>query len=120
MTKPVLYHRYVDDTFCIFHNEHNTMLFLDYLNCRHVNTKFTFEKEKNGNVSFLDVLVTKSKHLHYNYFSQKIYTGLLMNFLSFSPINYKIGLIKMLIYRTCKINNMENDFKDLNKLAFTL
>ena len=49
---PLLYRRYVDDTFCVFHNEQDAMPFFDYINSRHPNIKFTFEKE-NENSSFL-------------------------------------------------------------------
>ena len=59
-TSVLFYHRYVDDTFCVFPNENDAMLFLDYLNRLHVDIKFTFEKETNDKRPFLDVLVTKS------------------------------------------------------------
>ena len=59
-TRVLFFRRYVDDTFCVFRNEHDVMLFLDYLNRQRVNIKFTFEKEKNGKLPFLDILVTKS------------------------------------------------------------
>ena len=79
-TSVLFYHRYVNDTFCVFHNEHDAILFIDYLNRQHVNIKFTFEKEKNGRLPFLDVSVTTTT------FHKTTYTGLLMN--------YKIGPIK--------------------------
>ena len=59
-TKPLFYRRYVDDIFCIFNNEDDATLFFDYLNSRHRNIKFTFEKEENGKQPFLDVLLSKS------------------------------------------------------------
>ena len=44
-----------------------------------------------------------------------------MNFLSFSPLNYKIGLIRTLLDRIRKINNTETGFQeDLKQLIFTL
>ena len=36
---------YVDDTFCLFDTEHDAALFLDYVNDRHLNIRFTMEKE---------------------------------------------------------------------------
>ena len=42
------YRRYVDDTFCLFHNEQDAMKFLNYLNSRHPNIRFTFEIQLNG------------------------------------------------------------------------
>ena len=44
----ILFHCwYVDDTFCLFHSEHNAIIFFDYLNSRHPNIRFTMEKEVN-------------------------------------------------------------------------
>ena len=53
------YRRYVDDTFCLFHNEQDAMKFLSYLNLnsRHPNIRFTFETQLNEKLPFLDVLV---------------------------------------------------------------
>ena len=39
------YRRYVDDIFCLFENEHQTLTLLDFLNSRHPNLNFTIEKE---------------------------------------------------------------------------
>ena len=112
----------MDDTFCLFNNEHDAMQFFDYLNTKHPNIRFTFEKEINGKLSFLDVLIDNSKDkLVTSIFHKKTYTGLLTNFLSFIPFRYKSGLIKTLIDRTFKINNTSNGFRsDLNDLTETL
>ena len=40
------------------------------------------------------------------------FTGLYTNFMSFTPLSYKIGLIKSLLYRTFKINNTWQGFND--------
>ena len=51
-------------------------------------------------------------------FTKKTYTGLLTIFFSFSPLNYKTGLIRTLVDRTFKINNTNAGLnKDLNKLS---
>ena len=47
------YCRYVDDTFCVFNKEQDAMLFLDYLNTRHPNIRFTYEKQLEGNLGAL-------------------------------------------------------------------
>ena len=59
-TKPFLHHRYVDDTFAIFGLEDEGTSFVDVLNSMHSTLKFTFEKEQNDQLPFLDVLVEKS------------------------------------------------------------
>ena len=119
---PLLYRRYVDDTFCVFHNEQDAMSFFDYFNSRHPNIKFTFEKENDGKLSFLDILVDNcSRDCVFSVFHKKTYTGLLTNFFSFTPSCYKIGLIRTLIDRIYKINNTSSGLQnDLNKLSDTL
>ena len=42
--KVLLYQRYVDDIICLFNCEVDAMKFFDYLNSRHLNIKFAFEK----------------------------------------------------------------------------
>ena len=61
---PILfYRRYVDDTFCVFNNEQDAMLFLDYLNTGHPNIRFTYEKQLEGKLPFSDILVDNSSPL---------------------------------------------------------
>ena len=51
------YRRYVDDTFLIFKSPTQVKLFLDYLNCKHHNIKFTCDNEENSTLPFLDMNV---------------------------------------------------------------
>lgn len=46
--KPILYRRYVDDTFLLFRKKKNASSFLNYLNQKHPNIKFTMEEELNN------------------------------------------------------------------------
>ena len=62
-SKISIYRRYVDDIFCLFDNEHDAMLFFDYINAQHPNIKFTHEKQLNGKLPFLDVLVDNSSNI---------------------------------------------------------
>ena len=57
--KPLLYHRYVHDTFVAFNNEVDCEEFLCHLNSLHPSLRFTFEKECDNCLPFLDVLVEK-------------------------------------------------------------
>jgi len=80
--KPEIYKRYVDDIFCLFENETDAMSFGEYLNKQHVNIKFTYEKEIDGKLCFLDVLI---KNINAEKFETSVYrkatfTGLLTNF----------------------------------------
>ena len=55
--KVLLYRRYIDDIICLFNCEVDAMKFFDYLNSRHPNIKFTFEKQNGGKLAFLDILI---------------------------------------------------------------
>ena len=54
----ILYRRYVDDIICLFNCESDADKFFEFLNRQHPNIKFTFEKQVNKQISFLDVLIT--------------------------------------------------------------
>ena len=43
--KPMMYRRYVDDTFLLFHNLEHVQSFHTYMNAQHPNIKFTIEME---------------------------------------------------------------------------
>ena len=67
--------------------------FLDFLNSRHKNIKFTIKKEQDQKLPFLNVLITKSSNnrITTNYKKSKD-TGLLTNYLTFISTRYKLGL----------------------------
>ena len=97
--------------------------FFDYLNKQHPNITFTYEKEVNGTLSFLDVLIknTNSHQFETSVFRKKTFTGLLMNFLGFLPYTYKLSLVKTLINRTYKIcNNWKNFHENVKELRVIL
>ena len=53
--KPVFfYRRYIDDTFLVFKHSSHVPLFLNYLNNKHPNIKFTCETEIWNRLPFLD------------------------------------------------------------------
>ena len=109
--KPILYKRYVDDTFILFKNYDHITKFLNYLNSRHPNIEFTSEIEKNDSLSFLDVLISKTTDSFItNSFQKKTQKGLGMKFSSAIPEKYKFNLIKCLIDRAYKINSTMTGF----------
>ena len=76
---------------------------------------------------FLDVLLSKQRSSNNecscitSVFRKKTYTGLLTNYFSFTPFQYKLGLIKTLIDRAYKINNTTQGFQnDINTLTTIL
>ena len=54
--KVFLYRRYVDDIICLCNCDVDAMKFFDYLNSRHPNIKFTFEKQNGSELAFLDMM----------------------------------------------------------------
>ena len=57
LKKPKFYLRYVDDILAAFGNEQDSLNFLNFLNNRHPNIKFTIEKQINHPIAFLDVFI---------------------------------------------------------------
>ena len=98
--KPVVYRRFVDDTFLLFRSYEHIEKFRAYINYQHPNIKFTSEIEENNCMSFLDIKITREL----NSFSTSVYrkptfSGVFTNFDSFIPLSYKTGLIWSLLYR---------------------
>ena len=116
--KPSYFKRYVDDVFAVFSNENEATIFLSYLNSKHESIKFTMEVESNKQLPFLDVQLDNSgKTFLTNIYRKVTFTGVLTNYLSFTAMRYKIGLVKCLIDRVFKINNTWLGFhKDLKKV----
>ena len=81
------------------------------------------EKEINHVLPFLDVLLDNTAP-HFpvtTTYRKKTFTGVLTNFLSFTPLCYKLGLVKTLIDRIFKINNTWLGFhKDIQTLFVIL
>ena len=116
--KPTYYKRYVDDIIAVFDNENDAKTFLAYLNSKHVNIKFTMELENNKQLPFLDVLLDRSEGtLRTTTYRKQTFSGVLLNYHSFTPMSYKIGLVRCLIDRIFKINNTWMGFHlDLEKV----
>ena len=90
----------MDDTFLIFKDESHISKFLSYLNSQHSCIKFTYEKESNHKLPFLDTLVfNNSTHLSTSVYRKPAFTGLGMNFLSHVPLKYKTNSIMTLLNR---------------------
>ena len=59
LNKPLMCYRYVNDTFAVFNDEDECNEFFSHLNSLHPSLCFTFEKECNRALPFLDILVEK-------------------------------------------------------------
>ena len=60
LNKPKFYSTYVDvdDTLAAFEKEQDSLYFLNFLNNKHSNIKFTIEKKINHFIYFLDVSIS--------------------------------------------------------------
>ena len=68
--------------------------FVNYMNTKYPNIKFTSELEKNDSFSFLDVKITRSNnHLVTLVFRKTRFSDVITNFKSFMPVAYKFGFI---------------------------
>ena len=83
-------------------------IFLNFLNNRHRNIKFTREKQINRfswRITFIN-----NQNITFETYRKSIYTGLLLNFKSFTSFSYKISLIKCVIDRSVKTCNIWKSF----------
>ena len=102
--KPVLYRRYVDDTFLLFKSDLHVDSFLSYLNSKHPNISFTSDNEEDQILPFLDVKIKRSENKFItSVYRKPTYTGLFSKYFSFSPKQNKENLIYTLTYRAYKI-----------------
>ena len=102
--KPVMYKRYVDDSFILFRQRSHAALFLDYLNKQHPKLKFTMEEESENSLPFLDVLVSKhGNKFQTSVFRKKTFTGLGSSFFSCCDRIFKINAVKTLLSRCYKV-----------------
>ena len=96
--KPVYYRRYVDDIFALFRSPDHLEKFTSYLNSKHKNIKFTYEKESNDSLPFLDILISRSENgFKTSVYHKPTFSGVYSNFNSFIYDQYKIGLIFTLL-----------------------
>ena len=79
LNKPKFYSRYVDDILAAFDKEEDSLNFLNFLNKRHPNIKFTIEKQINHSIAFLDVLISgvNNQHLTLQTCYKSTYPGLI-------------------------------------------
>ena len=112
LNKPKFYLRYVDDILAAFDNEQDSLNLKKFLNNKDRNIKFTIEKQINHSIAFLDVFISgiNNQNLTLQTYHKSTYTGLLLNFKSFTSFSYKTSVIKCLINRLLKICNNWNSF----------
>ena len=94
-----LFERYMDDIIrTIQMNQIEGKL--QEINELHNNLKFTIEREKDGEIPFLDMLLMrKGKHVESTWYCKPTDTGLVMNFHAIAPKRYKCGVVSGFVHR---------------------
>ena len=96
--KPVYYKRYVDDIFVLFNKPKHAQFFLEYMNKKHKNMKFSIKTEIKGSLSFLDVRIFRENDKFVtSVFRKETFSGVYTNFIRFIPLEYKFGLVHTLL-----------------------
>ena len=98
--------RYVDDTYAYI-DPSKTEFVLEKLNSYHPNIQFTHEIEENQKITFLDVLIirTRDNKLETTVFRKETNTDLYINWNSHAPIQWKLESSENLIQRSISIRS---------------
>ena len=99
-----MYFRYMDDILMII-DVRDLESKLEEINSLHTSLRFTVEREDNGELPFLDMLLKNEKGaLSSSWYTKETDTSLMMNFHSLAPLRYKKSLVAGMvhrIYRAC-------------------
>ena len=102
--EPLMYVRYVDDTFVLFNNEKESKLFLERLLHLHPSLDFTMEAEKDLKLPFLDVLVERRRRSFTTaVYRKSTFSGEYIHWHSFAPTKRKINIVSCLATRAVRI-----------------
>ena len=101
---PLSYKRYVDDIFALLSNENEADAFLVSLNSCHANLQFTIEKEAEGSISFLDVVVSREdSNFTTDWLCKPTNTGIYTPSGAYAPLTYKQAAMRSLFGRAKRI-----------------
>lgn len=118
----LIWRRFVDDTFVVLPEE-DVPSFFTLINSLESSISFTMEKENNGMLPFLDVLVKKGSD---HYFSTSVYrkptcTNRYMQFDSHNPMVHKKAVVRTLVDRAERLCSSKNIYaNEMNSIKTTL
>ena len=103
ITPPKVWKRYVDDSFVII-KEHSVSKFHDTLNAVDPKISFTIETENNGQISFLDTLITrKNGAVTISVYRKPTHTDRYLDFNSHHELKHKISTASTLLNRALNL-----------------
>ncbi|CAF1663857.1 unnamed protein product [Adineta ricciae] len=118
------WHRYVDDTFVLLEPTTNVADVLTILNNFHASIKFTYELEKDHSLPFLDVRVIRpqnSQQFETTIYRKPTFTGLMTNWHSFVPLQYKKSSIVSMVQRALAIcstyTTLAAEFQEIRRIG---
>lgn len=118
------WYRYVDDTFVLLEPTTKVEDVLNILNNFHPSITFTRQLEKAGSLSFLDVRVirsTQNNKFETTIYRKETFTGLLLKWDSFVPIEYKKSTIVSMVQRALAVCStytlLATEFNEIRKIA---
>ena len=87
---------YVDDSWAIWENDEDTLKeFIKALESPWDTVKFTYDIEKDGKITFLDMVIKRSNGtISYEFFQKATHSGTYLDYNSHCPIIIKINIIK--------------------------
>ena len=108
--------------FALFHSPDHLEKLTNYLNLKHKNITFTYEKKINNSLTLLHILISRSENgFKTSVYHKPTFSGIYCNFNSFIYDQYKIGLIFALLFRTFSILSDFSKFHmDVSHLNDTL
>ena len=111
-----LFSRYMDDIIMII-KRCRVEEKLSQINSLHPNLKFTCEREVDGKLPFLDMMIINTNgRLSSTWYNKPTDTGLIMNFHALAPKKYKWSVVSGFVYRIYRAcNNWEHLHTSLEK-----
>ena len=103
--------RYEDDTICFVRNGYQEFV-LSYLNSFHNPIQFTYETEKENEISFLDTLIIRSgRKIEARVYRKSTNTDIYIHWNSYALSSWKRSTLKTLIMRAYTISSDDSYFK---------
>ncbi len=121
--KPMFYRRFLDDCFSIFEGDANTINnFLNHLNSINPRVQFTVEYEKNNQLPFLDILLTrKSGSISFSVYQKPTHSNRYAHPSSFVPRTVMASVTRALRLRAYLYCDEKPTLdRELNRICSTL
>jgi predicted GIY-YIG superfamily endonuclease len=117
--KPLRWKCYVDDTNVLWpHGEEEINKFFHHINNISKDIKFTMEREENGTIPFLDILINRKEDgkLGHSVYRKKTHTENYLHASSHHHPNQKLGILNTLSIRAIRISDKEHLEQEKNHL----